>query len=506
MNTQSQNNWQRLLCWQALTLFSIVALLIVTAWPATATTQSNPAPDFAAIDAYVEAEMRGDRLPGVALAIVHNNEVVYLRGYGQDGNGNAVSGETGFILGSMSKSFTALAMMQLVEGGTIELDAPVQRYLPWFRVENPTAAATITVRQLLLHTSGIPTRAPQADGESATLQDQVRALASTALNHSPGTTHEYASPNYLALGAIIEQVSGQPYADYVQQHIFTPLDMRHSFTSQEVALQHGMARGHRYWFGFPIGATLPYEYDRMPTAAIISSAEDLGHYLLAQLNAGRYGGAAVLSPTGMAQLHTSGVQSDGFSYAFGWRVSAIGGVPAVHHGGIVPHFRGKMVMLPEQGWGVAVLTNASTSFPLPIAPTSHRMADAIAGYLIGEPLTTSSYNQSTIYLAITIGLVLVLFSQCMGLLKMNTWQAALATRSRVRTIVDVVSEFVWPLVAVFGLPRFIGVPWSELLRGTPDLAWWLIVSISLGLLTALIKAFIVWRSQRPNGLPAKVKA
>ena len=493
MNIQQESNQrQHKARWRGHMLPVIAILLLTTVWPATAAPPLGSAPDFAAIDAYVEAEMHADRVPGVALAIVHNGEVVKLRGYGQDGNGQPVSPSTSFILGSMSKSFTALAVMQLVERGLVDLDSPVQRYLPWFTVKDPLASATITIRQLLLHTSGIPQRAPQANSEAAMLQDQVRALATTALNHPPGTTHEYASPNYLVLGAIIEQVSGEHYDDYIEQHIFAPLDMRHSFTSQEVALQRGMARGHRYWFGFPIAATLPYEHDRMPTAAIISSAEDLGHYLLAQLNQEGYGDA-VLSPTSMAQMHTPGVQSDGFSYAFGWRVGTIGGVPAIHHGGIVPHFRGKMVMLPEQSWGVAVLTNASTSFPLPIMPTSHRIADAVAGYLVGQPLSTGSYSQSTIYLAITIGLALVLFGQLAALAKLKHWQAALPARPRARVLADIGGEFLWPLLAAFALPLLIGVPWGELLRGTPDLAWWMIASSALGLLTGMIKALFVFQ-------------
>src|SRR6266480_3482263 len=121
----------------------LLALLVLasTALPVAAATRSNE-PDFAKIDAYVGAQ------------------IVHLNGFGEaDQSGRAVTAQTPFVIGSMTKSFTALAIMQLVEAGKIQLDAPVQRYLPWFRVADPTASARITVRNLLNQTSGIPTSA-----------------------------------------------------------------------------------------------------------------------------------------------------------------------------------------------------------------------------------------------------------------------------------------------------------------------------------------------------------
>jgi CubicO group peptidase (beta-lactamase class C family) len=471
---------------RGLLLLALVAALCAAPAPARGAQRAEP--DTAAIDAYVLEQMRADRVPGVALAIVRGDKVVYARGYGEDGRGRPVTPETGFILGSMSKSFTALAVMQLVEQGVVELDAPARRYLPWFRLADPDTSERITVRHLLQHTSGIPGRARQAQGPDATLQDHVRALADVGLNAEPGVRHEYASPNYLVLGAIIEQVSGQPYAEYVRERIFAPLDMRNSFTDQEVAVRNGMANGHRYWFGFPVPTTLEHEHGRTPTAALISSAGDLGRYLMALLNEGRYDRRAVLSPQGVAELVRPGAPGDGFSYAMGWRVGPVEGVPAVHHGGIVPHFRGKMVMLPKQGWGVVVLTNASTSLPLPVVPTSHRMADAIAASLVGQPLQAGGYSQGIVYLGITAGMGLVLLSQAGQLARLGRWRAGLAGRSRRALLGEIVLELFWPIAALAALPALLGLPWSEIMRGTPDMAWWLIASVALSLLTGVAKA------------------
>src|SRR5947207_4315974 len=157
-------------------LFALM-LLLSTALSAAATTSSNE-PDIASIDAFVSSQMQADHIPGVALGLVHNDQVMHLRGFGSaDQSGRAVTPQTPFILGSVSKSFTALAIMQLVEAGKIELDAPVQRYLPWFRVADPVASARITVRHLLSHTSGIPSSgyACAADEVTMTLEQYVRS-------------------------------------------------------------------------------------------------------------------------------------------------------------------------------------------------------------------------------------------------------------------------------------------------------------------------------------------
>lgn len=495
----------RLVLWAAAVAIGAAALLSAGAPPvarATGHRRVQAGPDVAALDAYVEAELRADRVPGAALAVVQGVRIVQLRGFGDDGAGRPVTPQTAFLLGSMSKSFTALAVMQLVEQGRIDLDAPAQRYLPWFRVADARASARITVRHLLHHTSGIPQRAPHASGGQLSIDAHVRALAGVGLRHEPGAAHEYSSPNYLVLGAILQQVTGEPYADYVQRHILAPLDMRYSFTSQAEALRGTMARGHRYWFGFPLPVVLDYEADRMPTAALISSAQDLAHYLIAHLNEGRYGDQTVLSPAGVAQLHRPGAAGEGYAYAMGWRVGEIGGRPAVHHGGVVPHFRGKMVLLPGERWGVAVLTNVSSALPLPISPTSHRMADAIAASLVGEPLPAPGSALIQAYLALSVGIALLTLNQVKDLAGLRRWGARLASQSRRSVALGLGAELLTPVAVLLGLPYLLRLPFSEVLRSMPDVGYWLIASSLIGLVVGLCKLVIAWRQWRSAaGIP-----
>jgi CubicO group peptidase (beta-lactamase class C family) len=215
--------------------------LASTALPVAATTRSNE-PDIASIDAYISAQMQADHIPGMALGLVHNDQVMHLRGFGSaDQSGRVVTPQTPFILASVSKSFTALAVMQLVEAGKIELDAPVQRYLPWFRVADPVASARITVRHLLYQTSGLPPSACSTDQITMTLEQFVRSLGTVVLDRPVGSLYEYCSANYDVLGLTVQRVSGQSYATYVQQHIFAPLQMHDSFASEQEARRDGLA-------------------------------------------------------------------------------------------------------------------------------------------------------------------------------------------------------------------------------------------------------------------------
>lgn len=467
----------------------IMCCLVLAAMPMTlpAQTARAAAPDFRAkipaIERYVTQQMQRNRIPGLAVAIVSDDSVVYARGFGTDGFGAPVTERTGFVLGSMSKSFTALAVMQLVERKLVQLDAPVQQYLPWFRVADASASARITVRQLLHHTSGIPTNAPRAKGTSLTLTDQVRALAGVSLNNPPGAVHQYSSPNYQVLGAILEAVSQRSYASYVQSSIFTPLGMRDSYVDPKLAPGPGnpgtLSSGHVYVFGFPLARTLPHEGSRLPTAALISSAADMGHFLVAQL---RTDSSDLLSAAGLAQMHTGGAPSAGFSYAFGWRDGTIAGENAVHHGGIVPNFRGKMVMLPDRRLGVVVLTSVSSAIPWPITPTSHVMADEIAAALIGEPLPTPSGKHRWLFGLIAAAMLLIIISQLRGLLRIyrGPGKGDRGPRARISLLMDL--AFV--AAVAFVLPQLAGLSWGELLSVAPDVAGWLVIAATLSLVTA----------------------
>ena len=348
----------------ALLLLTVALCMIPTA-PSYADPPAAGSPDFVAIDAYLDREMHELRIPGLALGIVHNDEIVHLQGFGvADASGRAVTPQTPFILASASKSFTALAIMQLVEEGKVDLDAPAVAYLPSFSVGDESAFATITVRHLLNHTSGLPEGTAfepmlSNDTSDGALSDRVAAVSDAAVEHRAGEVFEYTDANYDVLGLIVEKVSGQTYESRIRQRIFAPLGMSSSFTDQTDARQSGLATGHRSWFGFPRPFDAPYSRAAMPSSYLISSAEDVTHFLISQLNGGTYDAASVLSPAGVAAMHQPAVREGDrdIFYGMGWESRTLGGVPVVRHKGTNANFYADMVLNKEDRWGIVILSN-----------------------------------------------------------------------------------------------------------------------------------------------------
>ncbi len=333
--------------------------------------------DVEAIDAYMADWMQRVAMPGAAIGIVRGDQVVYTRGYGiADNAGRAVTPQTPFLIASLSKSFTALGVMQLVDEGKIDLDAPVQTYLPWFQVADEQASARITVRHLLNQTSGFSqrwgyVRNLNTDPSQDALEKSVRALSKESLNAPPGTAFEYSNTNYDVLGLIIEAVSGQSYGSFIRERVFTPLEMRHSYTSLNDARAGSLSSGYYPFFGIRIAydRLMPYSQVTIPSAGLFSSAEDMSRYLIAHLNQGEYQGTLLVSPGGAVQLHTPAVPIGGQSgYAMGWVVFPftaavkLPGDPvptAISHGGDWAGFQSMMLIIPDHDLGIVVLMNQS---------------------------------------------------------------------------------------------------------------------------------------------------
>jgi len=345
------------------------------------------------IEAYIEQQMRRLKVPGASLAIVEGDKIVHQRGFGRARpGGEAPTPQTLFFIGSLAKSFTALAVMQLVEAGKVELDAPAQRYLPWFRVADPQASAQMTVRHLLNQTSGLPVLPGQValadfDDRPDATERQVRALATLKLTRPVGSKCEYSNLNYNVLGLIVEAASGESYAEYIQNHVFDPLGMSHSYTSKAAAQRNGLAMGHRHWFSRPFPApNLPVPRGSLPSGQLISCAEDMAHYLIAHLNGGRHGDVQILSAAGIDELHRGVAEyvAGGVSagrYGMGWYERDLGQTKTFAHAGNVPDFSAFMALIPEHRTGMVMLLNAD---PYGLPPITEKVGMGVTALLAGQ--------------------------------------------------------------------------------------------------------------------------
>ena len=378
------------------TQITLVLMLVLFSLSSSAQART-PQADYSAVDTYVEAQREKLHIPGIAVAIVQGDQIVHLGSYGEAAKGRPVTPQTPFLTGSTGKSFTALAVMQLVEAGKIELDAPVQTYIPWFHVADPLASAQITVKQLLTQTSGFSNSAGLQELVASDLSDQaiensVRALADVELLRAPGEDYEYSNLNFTILGLVVQVVSGQSYESYMQEHIFDPLDMRHSFTSQDEAKQNGMSTGYSTFFGIPLAKDQPFNRGNIAGGYLMISAEDMAHYLIAQLNQGRYGETSVLSPAGMDAMRqpivSMGVGED--HYGMGWVVGPVNGNPVVWHDGENVNFSTFMLTDPQAKLGIALLSNANGTF---VSKANSQIGEGVYAILLGQ--TPQPYEKST---------------------------------------------------------------------------------------------------------------
>jgi CubicO group peptidase (beta-lactamase class C family) len=328
--------------------------------PAWAQTPRTPSP--AAVDALVEEYREATGLPGAAVVLTRGSEIVHARGYGTTPEGEPVTEHTPMAVASLSKSVTALAVLQLAEAGELDLDDPVREHLPEFTMADPRAER-ITVRQLLDQTSGMSDAefASYSRGRSSrTLREAVADLRGARLAAEPGTRWEYHNPNAQVAARLVEVVGGRPFADHLRERVFAPLGMDDSTTIDTDLDLPRSARGHVPLLGHAFPADEPHGFGN-GSGGVVSTAADMGAWLVAHSNGGRGpDGTRVLSGEGVRALHTPSRVSG--SYALGWAVGETdSGTPVVEHGGDLLTATAHQTLLPDSGHGVAVMANTGAS-------------------------------------------------------------------------------------------------------------------------------------------------
>lgn len=369
------------------------------------------------IDDYIRREMNVGKIPGLSLGIVHGNEIVYLKGYGQAGpDGAPVSPRTPFILGSISKTFTALAIRQLNNEKKLDYDEPVKTYLPWFATANSEESDKITIKNLLDHTSGFSTKSGEGvyTGYKYSMEQLVRMLDKVALDRPVGSSGEYSNLNYLVLGLIVQTVSGMSYEDYIQKNIFDLLEMKNSFTSEDEALKNGLATGYRIVYGMEVPTHIPYPKGNISHGFLISSAEDMSKFLMCYLNNGYYLDKSVIPDNELViNEHPDKPYLEGEQYYLTYWDKGQDDIGYYGHSGATVNFTSTFSVSQQSRYGIVILTNSSNDFYSP-AVTPDTVIQGVISILEGrgapsmEQIGISPSGTAEIALSLTILLLLIL--------------------------------------------------------------------------------------------------
>lgn len=348
------------------TLLSAV-LVVITAAPAQ--------PNTAAYDAELQAHFTADA-PGGAVLVAQGGKVLFERALGlaDVSSKTPLTTANQFRIGSVTKQFAAVSILQLAEAGKLQLDDEIQKYVDFPRKEQP-----ITIRHLLTHTSGIPNftdgphYTPEAYAKDIDLKSLITLFADLPLEFAPGSQWSYSNSGYLLLSAIIEKVSGQTWSDYANEHLFAPAGMGHttaSLVQGSPAEAHGYAQAESGWQpALPISMTWP-----LGAGNIRSTVGDLWKW-----NASVFAGKLVPVER-LAQAHQPVTLADGTTnpYGFGWGFENVQGSRTIEHNGGIDGFVSASLYLPAEDIYVAVLVNRESS------DASH-LAPKLAAIALGKP-------------------------------------------------------------------------------------------------------------------------
>ncbi|EON72508.1 serine hydrolase domain-containing protein [Lysinibacillus sphaericus] len=449
-------------------------LLLLTPFSVSAKTEDTKQK----ITKFMEESLVMYNIPGTSLAILENGETIYHNQWGILSDGSNVTVDTPFLIGSLSKPITSLAIMMLVEEDKIKLDEPIQSYIPSFTYKTDSSKP-ITVLHLLEQTSGIS----ELEGLKVTDKDRpkegainqaIKELSGVVLSHVPGEVYEYNSANYLLLGAIIENVSNQTFSDFLNTNIFTPLGMENTAADYESAVEKGYVSGFESWFGKPVVSDGFYDHAGAPYGYIASSSNDLAKFLTFMLD-----GGDLISEENLELLKTP--PEEGKTYGFGWHFSKTEHFP--FHGGATSDFRAQMFFIPEENIAAVLLTNKYNF--IEDAQVSHIM-NGIRSILNGkEPdeLPVQSYSIQWSLLVATFLLAILTIFHFFSLRRKKV------LNKKITFSVGIISL----LLAVGLIPLFvyvIGTPWKSVSFFAPDIAllsYCLVVIFALnGIMTLII--------------------
>jgi CubicO group peptidase (beta-lactamase class C family) len=352
--------------------------------------------DTKAVDRIVTSTMRAWQIPGAAVAIVKNDRVVYVSGYGTKelGGKEPVTGDTLFQLASTTKAFTTTALAMLAAEKKLSFDDPVRQHLEYFHLADMCADSQVTIRDIVSHRTGLSRHDELWDNSPLTREEVVRRIGKVELSKPFRSAYQYQNIMFIAAGEIVTKVSGMRWDDFVKTRIFQPLAMTHTVTSDVDWNASDHATGYQYdWKTGRVSAQRPSDTTTIGAGgAIKSSATDMGNWLRFQLSNGAFNlvqltDAAMIEETKTPNTvirmegltRETNTETNVMSYAMGWNVQDYRGELLVSHAGALNGFRTHVDLLPKRSSGFVIMINVGRGLALV------SMRNALADLLSSKP-------------------------------------------------------------------------------------------------------------------------
>ncbi|WP_242634607.1 serine hydrolase domain-containing protein [Bacillus timonensis] len=366
------------------------------------------------VDKFVTNYLERNGLPGASIVVVKDGKSVYEKGYGHDSEGQPLTENSLMRIGSASKSFTAFAVLQLVDEGKIQLDDPLINYLPEVKLDD-SRWKEVTVRQALSHTSGIPN--PVIVPPANNVKAGVERMNDWKLQSNPGEKYYYSNGNYWLLALLVEKVSGMEFSQYLKQKVFSPLGMNDSITTVNSGdVVKGLPKGYVTAYGTAIPWT-ELEAMNMGAGSIISTAADMGKWLSMQTNEGRTKtGKQLLSKKLLEESYSPQLGSK--KYGLGWELSSPSVKPArISHSGVVSTYQAQQDIIPSSGYAVAVLLNSFT----PTLEHAYEISSGIIQLTEGQEPELKAPVPKVIDLSLGVVTLIYFLLGIRGILRSKKW-------------------------------------------------------------------------------------
>jgi CubicO group peptidase (beta-lactamase class C family) len=355
--------------------------------------------DSASVDKIIEDALKSWQVPGASLAIVQNDKVVHLKGYGvkEQGSNAPVTPDTLFAIGSTSKAFTTTAMAMLVDEGKINWDDPVRRHIEFFRLSDPLASEQVTLRDIVTHRTGLSRHDLLWYGSPWSREEIIRRIGSVKLTRPFRSAYQYQNIMYVTAGYVVGVVSKSSWEEFVQKRIFDPLGMSGAnFSATVAATAADRASPHRKESDGRVVAIPWFNLDNAgPAGSINAGARDMSKWVRFQLGNGTFEGKRLVTPASMKEMHTPQMivpvdsaahpHTNMMSYGLAWFIQDYHGHHMISHTGGIDGFRARVVLLPKQSLGIVILTNSSvgtSSASMHVAATN-----SLVDLLLGLPKT-----------------------------------------------------------------------------------------------------------------------
>lgn len=465
-------------------LLIIIVFSISTTISAQKTTDKQKIND---VEKHIEESVNALDIPGVAFVLMKNGKTVYKsvsgNSYRQElknetsllfplqflwflnSEEKKVDYNTPFLIGSISKTITAYAILQLAEKGHLSLEDPVQKHLSSIDFPKSKNKKELLISDLLTHQSGINQYigmkyADLGLNHRNAIMQTIQKLFSEVDTIQPREKFEYSPINYLILAGVIESISGRAYADYLNQKIFQPLDMKSAAANQKESIQNGLIQGYQSWFGFSLPVSIPYDNSGASYGYISASINDMAKFV-AELQEPE--GSMPETKGRMLQPQIKTSQST--AYGLGTRFFSTDAFTLIGHSGSNANFRSEMWLIKDTDWGFVLLTNKNHALEESYLT---QLSFDIAGILVGNntnaPIEKSSPKGRWIFLGIVITLILlsIYWWYCLsiGRVKISSkWFWSITS-----IVLTLLTLILFPL-----LIKLIGFPWHTLWLFIPDI-------------------------------------